>query len=118
LRGKILRLIDSYQPSFYVLPKDEYAGGDLFQILSQQSMVKNLEWQDKFTDLFDYDRQGMKKLICVYTESVLHHKTLLQSLNNDPRVVQIFNTDLSHVQQKLNRRAKWRYSMIRMNHSL
>ena len=101
IEGKILRLIDTYQPSFYVLPKDEYAGADLFQILSQQSMVKNLEWEDKFTDLFDHDRHGMKKLICVYTESILHHKTLLQSLNNDPRVVQIFNTDLSHVQQYL-----------------
>jgi len=63
--------------------------------------VKNLEWEDKFTDLFDHDRHGMKKLICVYTESTLHHKTLLQSLNKDPRVVQLFNTDLSHVQQYL-----------------
>jgi hypothetical protein len=40
--GTILRLIDTYQPSFYVLPKDEYA--DLFQILSQQSIVKKVEW--------------------------------------------------------------------------
>ena len=63
--------------------------------------MKNLGWEDKFTDLFDYDRHGMKKLICVYTESILHHKTLLQSLNKDPRVVQLFNTDLSHVQQYL-----------------
>ena len=99
--GTILKLIDNYQPSFYVLPKDEYAGADLFQILSQQSIVKKVEWEDKFTDLFDYDRHGMKKLICVYTESILHHKTLLKSLEKDPRVVQLFNTDLSHVQQYL-----------------
>jgi DNA polymerase elongation subunit (family B) len=101
IEGIILRLIDTYQPSVHVLPKDEYAGADLFQILSQQSIVKNLGWEDKFTDLFDYDRHGMKKLICVYTESILHHKTLLQSLNKDPRVVQLFDTDLSHVQQYL-----------------
>ena len=44
---------------------------------------------------------GMKKLICVYTESILHHKTLLKTLEKDPRVVQSFNTDLSHVQQYL-----------------
>jgi len=101
IEGIILRLIDTYQPSFYVLPKDEYASTDLFQILSQQSIVKKVEWENKFTDLFDYDRHGMKRLICVYTESILHHKTLLQSLNKDPRVVQLFNTDLSHVQQYL-----------------
>jgi DNA polymerase elongation subunit (family B) len=97
--GAILKLIDNYQPSFYVLPKDEYAGADLFHILSQQSIVKKVEWEEKFTDLFDYDRHGTKKLICVYTELILHYKTLLQSLNKDPRVLQLFNTDLSHVQQ-------------------
>ena len=86
IEGIILRLIDTYQPSFYVLPKDEYAGADLFQILSQQSIVKNLEWEDKFTDLFDHDRHGMTKLICVYTESILYHKTVLKTLEKDPRV--------------------------------
>jgi hypothetical protein len=99
--GTILKLIDTYQPTFFVLPKDEYAGADLFQILSQQSIVKNLGWEDKFTDLFDYDGYGMKKLICVFTESILYHKTLLKTLDKDPRVVQLFNTDLSHVQQYL-----------------
>ena len=99
--GTILKLIDNYQPSFYVLPKDEYAGADLFHILSQQSIVKKVEWEDKFTDLFDYDRHGMKKLICVYTESILYHKTLLKNLEKNPRVVQLFNTDLSHIQQYL-----------------
>ena len=99
--GIILKLIDTYQPNFYVLPKDENTGADLFQILSQQSMVKKVEWEDKFTDLFDYDGHGMKKLICVYPESILYHKTLLKSLEKDPRVAQLFNTDLSHVQQYL-----------------
>jgi DNA polymerase elongation subunit (family B) len=101
IEGIILKLIDTYQPSFYVLPKDEYADADLFQILSQQSIVKNLEWEDKFTDLFDLDRHGMKKLICVYTESKLYHNTLVKSLEKDPRVAQLFNTDLSPVQQYL-----------------
>ena len=99
--GVILKLIDNYQPNFYVLPKDENTGADLFQILSQQSIVKKVEWEDKFTDLFDYDGYGMKKLICVYPESILYYKTLLKSLEKDPRVVQLFNTDLSHVQQYL-----------------
>jgi len=97
----ILKLTDTYQPNFYVLPKDENTGADLFQILSQQSIVKKVEWEDKFTDLFDNVGYGMKNLICVYPESTLYHKTLLKSLEKDPRVAQLFDTDLSHVQQYL-----------------
>jgi hypothetical protein len=84
--GIILKLIDTYQPNFYVLPKDEDTGADLFQILSQQSRIKKVEWEDKFTDLFDYDRYGMKRLICVFPESLPCYKTLLKSLEKDPRV--------------------------------
>jgi DNA polymerase elongation subunit (family B) len=43
----------------------------------------------------------MKKLICVYPESMLYHKTLLKSLEQDARVAQLFNTGLSHIQQYL-----------------
>jgi DNA polymerase-2 len=99
--GIILKLLDTYQPNFYVLQKDESTGPDLFQILSQQSTITKVEWEDKFTDLFGYDGHGMKKLICVYPESLLYHKTLLKSLEKDPRVAQLFNTDLSHLQQYL-----------------
>ena len=73
----------------------------LFQVLSQQSTVKKLEWQDKFTDLFDFDTSGKKRLICVYPESILHYKTLERKLEHDPRVSQLFNADLSHIQRYL-----------------
>jgi DNA polymerase elongation subunit (family B) len=99
--GIILKLLDTYQPNFYVLQKDESTGPDLFQILSQQSTITKVEWEDKFTDLFGYDGHGMKKLICVYPESLLCHKTILKSLVKDSRVAQLFNTDLSHLQQYL-----------------
>jgi hypothetical protein len=99
--AKILKLVDTYQPNFYVLPKDEKTGADLFQILSQLSIVKYVGWEDKFTDLFDNDGHGVKKLICVYPDSMLDYKTLLKSLDKDPRVVQLFNTGLSHIQQYL-----------------
>lgn len=99
--GKILKLIDIYQLTFYVLPKNGYEGDSLVQVLSQQSTVKKLEWQDKFTDLFDLVTGGMKRPICVYPESILHHKPLAKSLEHDPRVSQLFNTDLSHIQQYL-----------------
>jgi DNA polymerase elongation subunit (family B) len=99
--GTAFRLIDTYQPNFYVLARDENIGAELFHLLSQQSIVKDLEWEDKFTDLFGDDRHGMKRLICVYPESLLCYKTLLKSLEKDPRVAQLFNADLSHIQQYL-----------------
>ena len=108
IEGVVLKLIDNYQPNFYVLPKDENTGADLFQILSQLSIVKYVEWEDKFTDLFDIDGHGMKKLLCVCPESMQYYKTLLKSLEKDPRVVHLFNTDLSHVQQYLFTKLKIR----------
>jgi hypothetical protein len=71
IEGNILRLIDAYQPSSYVLPNDENTDADVFKMLSQQSMVKKVEWENKFTDLFDDDAHGLKNLICVYSESTL-----------------------------------------------
>ena|SRR6266487_903541 len=101
LEGKILKLFDIYQPTFYILPKDAYVGAALLQVLSQQSTVKELEWQDKFTDLFELDTRGMKRLICVYPECIFHHKPLIKRLEHDPKVSQLYNTDLSHIQQYL-----------------
>ena len=101
IEGNILRLTEAYQSSFYVLPKDENTGANLFQILSQHSALKNVAWEFKFTDLFDNDGHGSKKLICVFPESIQDYNTLVRSLEKDVRVAQLFNTDLSPVQQYL-----------------
>src|ERR1051326_4297921 len=77
---KILRLRDSYRPSFYILPRNEYDG----------------------LCLFDYDCTDRKKqLICVQLRSIRYYPLLLKKLEKDPRVKQLYNTDLSHVQQYL-----------------
>ena len=62
---KILRLRDSYRPSFYILPRNEYDGLCLFQILSQQQdIVTKVSWdEDKITNLFDYDCHRQEKTI-------------------------------------------------------
>ena len=51
--GNVLKLLDAYQPNFYILPKDEFAGSALFRMLSQESTVTKVEWVQKFTDIFD-----------------------------------------------------------------
>jgi DNA polymerase elongation subunit (family B) len=99
--GNILRLTDTYRPNFYILPKDEDAGATLFQILSQESVAKKVEWEYKFTDLFDPESRELKRLICVQAESILSYKSILNRLDKDARVAQLFNTDLSHIQQYL-----------------
>ncbi len=100
---QILKLIDTYQPSFYILPRNQSDGLYLFQLLSQQSIVDKVRWEeDKLTNLFDHDCTTKKqKLICVYTQSTQYYASILKILEKDQRVKQLFNTDLSHVQQYL-----------------
>jgi DNA polymerase elongation subunit (family B) len=102
---KILRLTDSYQPLFYILARNENDGNSLFHILSQQAIVRKVSWKDnKSTNLFE--KYSKKKIICVVTESVQSYTLLLKKLEKDSRIKQVFNADLSHVQQYLFRRLK------------
>jgi DNA polymerase elongation subunit (family B) len=103
--GSILRLVDKYQPNLYVLPTNERTGQDLFHTLSQQPKITRVEWQDKCTDIFDRG-DGMKRLLCVHTETVYYYKALVKRLEKDPRAAQLFNADLTHIQQYLFTRLK------------
>jgi DNA polymerase elongation subunit (family B) len=91
--GRILKLFDTYEPTFYVLPK----GAEIFQKLSNENSVRRAEWVNKFTDLFD---RQIKKLICIYPEPVFYHETV-RRLEKDPRVAKLYNTNLSHLQNYL-----------------
>jgi hypothetical protein len=98
LEGQILRLYDAYEPTFYVLPKDESSGAEIFQLLSYQTGIRKVEWTNKLTDLFD---PRIKRLICIYPESECFYKALQRKLEKDPRVAELFNTDLSTLQDYL-----------------
>jgi len=93
----ILKLVNKYQPSFHILPRNEQAGTELFHILSQQPKTR-VEWHSKHTDI---DHDEYERLVCIYLESTYYHNTLVKRLQNDPRVAQLFNTDLSYIQQYL-----------------
>jgi DNA polymerase elongation subunit (family B) len=102
---KILRLTETYQPFFYILPRNEQDGQYLFHILSQQSAIKKVGWEEnKFTNLLE--ERVRRRLICVFPETVQYYTTLLKKLEKDNCVKQFFNTDLSHVQQYLFHRLK------------
>lgn len=101
----VLRLVDSYQPFFYILPKNEYDGSCLFQLLSQQPLVRKVSWEeDKSTDLFE--KYSRNRLICIVLESAQNYISLVKKLEKDWRVQQLFNTDLSLVQQYLFHKLK------------
>src|SRR5919206_3436648 len=103
---KILKLTDSYQPSFYILPRSESDGLYLCQILSrQQDIVEQVRWgENKLTDLFDYDctnKRKKKKLIYVQIQSTRYYQPLLKKIGEDSKVKQLFNSDLLHIQRYL-----------------
>jgi DNA polymerase elongation subunit (family B) len=102
---KILKLTDSYHPSFYLLPNNESDGSQLLQVLTQQPIVKKVSWEeDKLTNLFDY--ASRKNLIHIVPESMQYYMPLLKKLEKDRRVKQLFNVDLSHIQQYLFNRLR------------
>lgn len=98
---KILKLRDSYQASFYILPRNESDGLQLLRILSQQhDIVEKICWdEDKFTNLFDSNDK--KRLIYIQIQSARYYFPLIKKLEKDYRVKQFFNTDLSHIQRYL-----------------
>ena len=61
-KSKILRLTDSYYPFFYILPRNEYDGTYLFHVLSQQTIVKKVGWEEnKSTNLFEeYSKKKLR----------------------------------------------------------
>jgi DNA polymerase elongation subunit (family B) len=103
--GSILKLVDKYQPCLYILPSDESAGIELFHTLSQQPKITRVERQNRFTDIFDHGGH-VRRLLCVCSQSIYYYKALLKKLEKDPRVAQLFNTDLLYIQQYLFTRLK------------
>jgi len=47
IEGKILKLLHTYQPTFYILPNNQDSGSSLFQILSQVSMIEKGQMQQQ-----------------------------------------------------------------------
>jgi hypothetical protein len=68
--GRILKLRDSYNPGFHILPNNEVDGLHLFQVLSREEEIAVRWEEDKHTNLFDSKKT--RKLIHVQLRS-LHY---------------------------------------------
>ena len=104
--GNTLKLIDDYEPCFYIEPKSEKDGMELFEVLRDMELVKELRWEHRFTDI---SGNISKKLIRVGTYLIHHYNLLLKVLQHDilrQRIRHLYNTSLSHLQRYLFTRLK------------
>jgi DNA polymerase elongation subunit (family B) len=99
--GKVLKLFDTYEPFFYIQPKNEKCGNEIFQILMDLELVKEIRWDDK---LIDINNKVKQKLLYVRCYLIHHYNLLLKVLQHETlqqRINQLFNSRLSHIQRYL-----------------
>ena len=100
-QGQVLRLIDNYEPVFYIQPKNDKSGIEIFRILQDLELVKEIGWDYKFINI---NSKNKEKLIYVRCYLIHHYNLLLKALQHETlhqRINQLFNTKLSHIQRYL-----------------
>ena len=98
---KVLKLFDNYEPVFYIQPKNENCEKEIFQILQDLELVKEIGWDYK---LIDTNSRVKEKLLYVRCLLIHHYNLLLKVLQHETlqrRINQLFNTKLSHIQRYL-----------------
>jgi hypothetical protein len=100
-QGQVLKLIDNYEPVFYIQPKNDKSGIEIFTILQDLELVKEIGWDYKFIDI---NSKNKEKLLYVRCYLIHHYNLLLKVLQHEKlhqRINQLFNTRLSHIQRYL-----------------
>ena len=101
LQGEVLKLIDEYEPVFYIQPKNDKSGTEVLKILQDLELVKDVKWDYKLVDI---NSNIEEKLLCVRCYLIHHYNLLLKALQHETlqqRINQLFNTKLSHIQHYL-----------------
>jgi DNA polymerase elongation subunit (family B) len=99
--GKAIKLVDEYEPTFYLQPVNEAAGEEILQLLCRLELVKEAKWDYKFTDI---GSDVKLKLVYVNCYSIHHYNLLLKGLQQEilqKRIRRLFDTRLSHIQRYL-----------------
>ena len=99
--GNSVKLVDCYEPYFYIEPKSEKEGAELFQVLRDMELINEIRWEQKFTNISNNVSQ---KLIRVGASFIHHYNLLLKVLEHDTlrqRIKHLHNTNLSHLQRYL-----------------
>ena len=86
---------------FYIQPKNGQSGMEIFKILQDLELVKEVTWEYKYVDINSKVKQ---KLLYVRCYLIHHYNLLLKVLQHETlqqRINQLFNTKLSHIQRYL-----------------
>src|ERR671919_1377696 len=100
--GKVISFKQTLKENtFYVLPKSQLVGEDLFQQLSRNDQViKKIFWDEKYIDLADKNKT---RLIGISTNisdiQTQIYQAFIKKLRMDSRVRSLYNTELSVTQQ-------------------
>jgi DNA polymerase elongation subunit (family B) len=100
-QGQVMKLIDDYEPVFYIQPKNDRSGMEIFKILQDLELVKEIRWDYK---LIDINSKTKEKLLFVRCYLIHHYNLLLRVLQHESlqqRINQLFNARLSHIERYL-----------------
>src|SRR5919106_1091268 len=86
--------------TFYVLPKSQLVGEDLFQQLSRSDQViKKIFWDKKYVDLADKNKARLVGISTNISDSQTQiYRAFIKKLRMDSRVRSLYNTELSATQ--------------------
>jgi hypothetical protein len=94
--------------TFYVLPKSQLVGEDLFQQLSRNDQViKKIFWVEKYVDLADKNKTRLVGISTNISDSQTQiYRAFIKKLRMDSRVRSLYNTELSATQYFIYNRLK------------
>lgn len=109
--GRVIRLTDRYEPSFYVEPEEPSQIEELLSILSIHPNITFVEHERKYTSL------SLEKtdVLHIYVDSVQNYKKVLFDLEKIRGIKSYYNLDLLHVQWYLFKRSLPPTSKVKVN---
>lgn len=96
--NEALRLVDSYFPGFYILPRTCEEGRELLQIIQESPDVKAIAFEEKRITLGE---ERTERLLHVAVNGISNYRRLVGKVELLPQVKALYNTELLHVQQYL-----------------
>jgi DNA polymerase elongation subunit (family B) len=86
---------------FYILPKSQSVGDDLYQQLSRNDQViKKIFWVEKYIDFADKNKTRLIGISTNITDiQTRNYRTFIKKLRMDSRVRSLYNAELSATQQ-------------------
>src|SRR5919106_3799688 len=99
--GKVISFKQTLKENtFYILPKSQLVGEDLFQhLLRNDQLIKKIFWDEKNIDLADKNKARLIGIITNISDNQTPlYRAFIKKLRRDSRVRTLYNTELSATQ--------------------